>query len=344
MQEVSYNTKITPDIAPQTNLGTTTDTQEQKKDLPPILSRTANLTVSHAPMDLEALVSKLNLEKKDARDTSAKKTLQSTFTTVIARAKERGTVTTRNIEPLEQAENYSKQLDTTNKTIDTLSNQISQLKNIVTSDENEVAQIQKQVNSLSEEVANLQKQIQNSDAQCVILQMEIDSLTAQIENEVDAQKQTNLKHRLATEQKKLETEKQDQRDRLDKLETNQDTLAKAQAKLDTAKANLATSNSTLSDAENVLATANDAKTELNQKIQDTLSKITDESIIRDIADALKINASDVKSFIADGKMERSEEEEKYLEEHSPVQILQDALSAHYQEILDTIAAKRENIV
>ena len=54
--------------------------------------------------------------------------------------------------------------------------------------------------------------------------------------------------------------------------------------------------------------------------------------------------ADVASIMMDEAAERGEEEEKYLDAHSPVQILQDALNAHYQEILDTIAAKRENLV
>ena len=342
--DANLNTQVLIGQTGQANIQPQMDTPENKPELKPLLKREPNLTVSNAPMDLEALVARMNLENNDTKETSAKQTLQSTFTNIIARAKERGTVTTRNMELLEQAESYSKQLESTNATIDKLTNQISQLNNIVATDQKEVDQIQKQVDSLAAELEKLQGQITESDAQSVILQMEIDSLTKQIENEVDAQKQTNLKKRLADAQRKLETEKQDQSDRLDKLENTKNELAKAQTKLDTAKGNLDAAKVTLSEAESVLAAANNAKAELSQKIQQALSEITDVSIIKDIADAFKIDASDVRFGTEGDKAERSEEEEKYLEEHSSVKIFQEALSAHYQDILDTIAANRENIV
>ena len=342
--DANLNTQVLIGQTGQANIQPQMDTPENKPELKPLLKREPNLTVSNAPMDLEALVAKLNLETNDTKETTAKQTLQSTFTNIIARAKERGTTATRNMELLEQAESYSKQLESTNATIDELTKQISQLNNIVTTDQKEVDQIQQKVDSLSAEVEKLLGQISDSDAQMVILQMEIDSLTKQIENEVDAQKQTNLKKRLADAQKKLETAKQDQNDRLDKLETTKNELAQAQTKLETAKENLDSAKVTLSEAESVLNAANDAKAELNQKIQEALSEITDVSIIRDIADAFKIDASDVASIAEGDKAERSEEEEKYLEEHSSVRIFQEALSAHYQDILDTIAANRENIV
>ncbi len=345
MPEVNLNKKITLDVvAQQANLDTPQDTQEQKKELPPLLSRTPNLTVSNAPMDLEALVNKLNLETADTKETTAKKTLQSTFTTVIAKAKERGMVSARNLELLEQAENYSQQLDSTTAAIDTLTTQVSQLEGIVNASEKEVSQKQSQVDSLSKELENLQAKMQQESSEITILQMEIDSLTKQIENEVDAQKETNLKKRLANEQAKLEQAKKDLDGIQDKKDATQAMLEKARTKLETANENLAAAKGTLSDAKNVLSAANAAKAELNQKIQQALSEITDETIIRDIADALKIDASDVTSINKDDKAERSEEEEKYLEMHSSVQVFQDTLSAHYQDILDTIAAKRENIV
>jgi len=342
--DANLNTQVLIGQTGQANIQPQMETPENKPELKPLLKREPNLTVSNAPLDLEALVAKLNVENEDTKANTAKQTLQSTFTNVIARAKERGNATTRNMELLEQAEIYSKQLENTTATIDQLTEQISQLNNIVATDQQEVDQIQKQVESLTAELEKLQGQITESDAQVVILQMEIDSLTKQIENEVDAQKLTNLKKRLADAQTKLETEKQDQNDRLDKLENTKNELAKAQTKLETAKGNLDAAIGTLAEAKNVLDAANNAKAELSQKIQQTLAEITDETIIKDIADALKIDASDVTSINDNNKAERSEEEEKYLEEHSSVKIFQEALSAHYQDILDTIEANRENIV
>ena len=69
--------------------------------------------------------------------------------------------------------------------------------------------------------------------------------------------------------------------------------------------------------------------------------ITDVSVIRDLANALKIDVSDVKNFMTEEKAERSEEQEKYLDKHNPLRIMQDAVNNHDQEILDTIASKRE---
>ncbi len=344
MPEVNFNKRVSPEVAQQTNLGTSQDMQEQKKELPPLLSPKTNLTVSKAPVDLEALVGKLKLETMDTKENSAKQTLQGAFTAVIARALERGNVSARNMALLEQAENYGKQLDITNTAIDTLTAQNSQLKDIVATQEKEVAQVQKNVDTLAAEIAELEAKMQLSDAQISLLQIEIDSLTAQIESEIDAQKQANLKKRLATQKQKLEKEKEN----LGKLdaqkEVKQTDLAKAQAKLETAKANLADVNVTLADAEAVLAAAMTAKAGLKQKINQALSEISDESVIRDIADEMKMDVSDVAFLMSNDPGERSEEEEKYLETHNPVQILEDALSEHYQEILDTIAAKRENIV
>ena len=344
MPEVNFNKKVSSDIALQTNLDTQQNTQEQKKELLPLLSRTPNLTVSNAPMDLEALLGKLNLEAADAKETSAKNTLHSVFTAVIAKAMERGTVSVHNLELLGQAEDYSKQLDSTNATIDTLTAKISQLKSSVTTNEKEATQIQAQVDSLAADITKLQAQIQQSNAQITILQLEIDSLTAQIEAEVDAQKQTNLKKRLADEQKKIETERDDLNKLQAQKEATQTELNKAQAKLDTVKANLAAANGTLSDAEAMLAAAKTASVGLKQKIQQALSEITDVSVLRDIADALKMDVSSLASLTAAAKTEHSEEEEKYLETHNPVQILQDVLSERDQEILDTITEKREEKV
>ena len=343
--DANLNTQVSIGQAIQTNLQPQQqDKPETQSELPPLLKRGENLMVSNAPVDLEALVEKLNITTANAREATARKTLSSAFTTVIAKALERGLVSTRNMELLTQAGNYHKQLDSTEATIDKLTTQVSQLKDIVSTSEKDVAKQQEQCDSLDAKQTSLNSQIQQSEAQVQLLQMEIDSLTARIKAEVDAQKQTNLKNRLANEQKKLETEKANLNELQDKKETIQANLAKAQAALAAAQANLGAVKTTLTDAEGVLGAAIAAKAELKQKIQQTLADITDDSVIRDIADALKINVTDVASIMMDDAAERSEEEEKYLEAHSPVQILQEALTAHYQDILDTIAAKRENLV
>ena len=342
--EINTKTKVSLDAVQQFDVKTSEQEAGQQSSLPQILDKKNNLRVTEAPLDLDALVAKLNITTADAKEKTAKNTLRSAFATVIAKAVERGTVSSHNMELLTQAENYSKQLDSTNATIDTLTSQVSQLQDIVTANEKDVAKQQAQCDSLNAELSSLNSQIQQSDAQVLILQMEIDRLTAQIENEVDAQKQTNLKNRLANEQKKLETEKEHLNELQVKKETNLVNMAKAQTSLATSQANLATAKSTLTDATGVLSAANAAKAELRQKIQQTLADITDDSVLRDIANALKIDVTDVASFLTDDTPERGEVEEKFLDAQSPVQILQNALNEHYQEILDTIAAKRENMV
>ena len=342
--EINTKTKVSLDAVQQFDVKTSEQETKQQPQLKQLLDSKNNLVITEAPLDLEALVAKLNIMTADTREASAKNTLSSAFATVIAKAAEHGTVSTRNMELLEQAENYSKQLDSTNATIDTLKTQISQLNDIVSANEKDVAKLQAQCDSLGAEQDGLNAQLQQSDAQILILQLEIDRLTAQIEAEVDSQKQTNLKNRLAKEQKKLETEKENRNEIQLKKETNLVNLAKAEANLATAQANLAAVKVTLTDATGVLSAANAAKAELKQKIQQTLADITDDTILRDIADALKIGVADLASFITDDTAERGEEEEKYLDTHSPVQILQDALNDHYQEILDTIESKRETKV
>lgn len=84
------------------------------------------------------------------------------------------------------------------------------------------------------------------------------------------------------------------------------------------------------------------KKELDGKISKELTLIDDANIIRELAEALRLDAGDVTNLLNDYKeKERGVDEEKFLENHNPVKILQDAIAHHDAEMLEDIESKKD---
>ena len=311
--DVNLNTQISIDKVNQANLQSALDKLESKAELSPLLTRSANVTVSAAPLDLEKLVATLSNESADTQEATAKTKLKSVFTTVLARALESGTISETNMALLEQAEDFDKQLSIVNGQINTLNKQIRQYETAVRNDQKSVNKLEAQVNSLTNDVTGLQN--------------EVDSLKEQIAAEGSDVDTSILEARLSLAQ-----------DRLDAALTK---LNEANEQLTVARETLAASQAKLSDAQAALAAANGQKAQLEQNINDAINGITDENLARELADAMKLSAKDVTNLTEDNKAERSEEEEKYLDTHSPARIIQDAINNHDREMLDTIEERRE---
>ena len=312
--DINLNTQISVNKANLTTLQAAIENSEAKPELSPLLARSANVTVSAAPMDLEKLVATLTNESADTKEAAAKTKLNSVFTTVLAKAIESGNISESNMTLLEQADSYDQQLSNLNVQINTLNAQVRQYQATVKNDEKTVNDLQNKVDSLTNNVTQLQN--------------EVDSLQEQIdEAEAGGADATQLRQRLATAQENLDAE-------LTKLNNANEQLTAAQSKL-------AASRLALSNARDALAAANGQKAQLEQNITDTINSITDENLARELAEALKLSAADVTNVTEDDKAERSKAEEKYLDTHSPVRIIQDAINNHDRELLDTIEKKRE---
>ncbi len=344
MAEIKVNTNIGLEAVQRVNLQTALQSLETKTEMAPLLQRGANLTVSSASMNLDALVAKLNMETSDTNETTAKMTLGSVLSTVIAHAKENANVTTNNIALLEQAEQATQQMDGINRAINKQAAQVRQYQKAVNDAETVVAHNQKKVDTLTTERTNLQGQLDQVTEQIESLQAQVESLQDLIANETDPDVKENLEQQLnITENKLTKTQKQ-QANLQKQLNTNATKLQAAQTALEASQATLATAQANLDNANATLDQLNGQQADLSETIQDALDGIQDENILRELNDLLKIDAGDVSHLVEEQKAERSEEEEKYLDTHNPVRVLQDAISHHDQEMLDTIAEKREEKV
>ena len=339
MTEIKLNTNVNLDAVQQANLLSTLNTLEAKTELSPLLSRSSNLTVASAPVDLDALLAKMNVETSDTKEAAAKTTLASAFGVVIAKAEESGNVSAHNMEILNEAKNYSTQVEELGKQIADLNKEIKQLKQSISSGEKTVSAAQKKVDQLTSKLETLQKQQAEAMKSVETLQADVDELNSLIEtdptNKAQLEKQlTDAESRLAKAQNNLTAIQQN-------VTATQTQLTQAQTTLGNAQADLAAKKNTLAEKTQTKQDAATQKADLEQKIKDKMNEITDVSVIRDLANALKIDVSDVKNFMTEEKAERSEEQEKYLDKHNPLRIMQDAVNNHDQEILDTIASKRE---
>ncbi|MCQ2397180.1 MAG: hypothetical protein MJ106_05740 [Lentisphaeria bacterium] len=83
-----------------------------------------------------------------------------------------------------------------------------------------------------------------------------------------------------------------------------------------------------------------ARKEVSQKIDSELKAIDNQSLLDIMAEELDVDLKDVANFMEDDKKERGEELEKYLDTHSPVRIIQDAIIRHDDRILEAIDKNR----
>jgi hypothetical protein len=72
------------------------------------------------------------------------------------------------------------------------------------------------------------------------------------------------------------------------------------------------------------------------KMKEILDKLKDEEVLSDLAEALKMKASDVKHMLDDEEAERSDAEEDWLDKNSPIEII--------QSMLDEVYGRREELV
>ena len=86
------------------------------------------------------------------------------------------------------------------------------------------------------------------------------------------------------------------------------------------------------------------KADLAYQVGEKLNSIVDIEDLLDEIERLSENVDDVLQVNQDLEKERGEEEEKFLDTHSTLRILQDAAARHDLDILDTIATKREEKV
>ncbi len=340
MQEIKLNTNAPVSPVQQTNLESVLNTLEAQAPLAPLLSA-SSLQVTSAPVDLEALLAQLNVETSDTKEAIAKSTLSSAFTNVIARAEESGKVSAQNMQVLNDAKNYSVQLDQVTQQIKTLNQEIQQLEMNISRMESGVDQMQKKVDGLKKQLTQLQTAEQQQMQKVESLQADVDSLNSKIESETDPVKKAQLEKQLTDAESKLAYAQNDLTKIQQQVSTTQTNLNTANTALTNAKTELASKKAELADKKATLETAKATKTDLEGKIKNKMNELTDVNVIRDLADALKLDVSDVMKLTEDNKAERSEEQEKYLDKHSPLRIMQDAVANHDQEMLDTIASKRE---
>lgn len=229
MTEIRINPNVSTDAVQQANLLTALNTLEAKTELTPLLSRSANVTVSNAPMDLDALVAKLNDETANSNEATAKKKLSSVLSTVIAYAKANADISESNIAALESAEQYSQELEKLDETIKVQSSQVKQA--------------EQSVKKAQENVDGYQRKVDEA-------QYKVNLLKEELETETDPTRAADLQKQLEIAEKKLAAGKQ-------KLEAAQQTLTAAQTNLQNAKDALATSNAKKTELTTAVDTALD---------------------------------------------------------------------------------------
>ena len=73
-----------------------------------------------------------------------------------------------------------------------------------------------------------------------------------------------------------------------------------------------------------------------ERMKQALARIRDEEILRRMAEAMRMDASDVQGILVEKEAERDEQEEKWLEENSPVRVI--------LSMLDEVAERRDEMV
>ena len=341
MTEVRLNTNLTVETVQQANLQSVLNTLDTQAPLSPLLNKASNLTVSSAPVNLEALMAKLNVETTDTKETTAKTALSSAFETVIARALESGNVSAKNMEILNEANGMSKQLDALNEQIPQLEKEVKQLERDVNQKERAVTDAQNKVDQLVKKYADLTQQKEQAVKTVDARQAEVDMLNNQIAEETDPVVKAKLEKQLTEAETKLAKAQNELTVIQQKVTDTQQSLDTAKTNLTTAQNDLASAKTALNDKKVELQTAKEQKATLEKQIKDKMGEISDANVVRQLSEALKMDAADVQNLTEDNSAERSEEQEKYLDKHSPLRIIQNAIANHEQDMLDTIASKKE---
>ena len=316
---VNLDTNLNVGQVQQSNLQSVLTTLNVQAEPAPILG-SKSLKVSNAPVNLDALVAKLSMETNNTREDVAKTSLSSAFNTIIANAERVMTKTDNNMAVMNDAKALNQllaqvesQITAKQKEVDQLtqaqnqaSSAVKKAQENVNKAQNNVDKVQQQVNALTEASANLETQIamETDPAKKAALEAKRDVLDAKLAE--------------ATEQ----------------LATAQNALASAQGVLSTAQTNLSNVNSQLTAAQNELTNLQEQKT-------NKLKELEDVDLDRAINEALRQDAKEGVNF-DNIEGDRKKDEERYLDTHSPLRIMQDAILKHDSEILDTINSKRED--
>ena len=323
---VNLDTSLNVGQVQQNNLQSVLTTLDTKTEPAPILG-SKSLSVTSAPMNLDALVAKLSLETNNMREDVAKTSLSSAFSTIIANAERVMTKTDNNIAVLDDAKNLNKQLAEVEAQIPAKQKEIDQL-----------TQTQKVA---SEAVNKAQEAVDKAQSDVDKVQNAVDKLTEertdlenQISMETDPAKKAQLEAKRDVVDAKLA-------DATAELATAQNALASAQGVLSKAQTNLNNVNSQLTTAKTELANLQEQKTNLKEQVKNKLKELQDVDVDRAVNEALKQDAKDGVKLDTLEK-DQEEDEERYLDTHSPLRIMQDAILKHDSEILDTINSKRED--
>ena len=284
--------------------------------LAPLLARLGNLTVSQAPLDLEALMARLGNDNSAAKEQSAKQFLGSLYGRVLARLQESSQITAKNMELLTEASKLGAQLEGVAKQ---LNDQVA----TVTELELKTAMLEKQV-----ELAKSQ--------QLTPAEKRVAELKKKRQQATDKAQQEHLDRQIAEAEQELLAAQAS-------VVQAQGALATAQGALATACGNLVAMQSQVSAASKQVTDLSASQTNLEKQIKECTDQLSDEEVARALAEALKATAGEAR-FSEDALPERSEDQEKYLEENSVLRILQGTAEKRAQEMQDTIEAKREEKV
>ena len=187
----SVKEKKVAEVAPQImqKLG-----QSENAQLPPLLNR-SSVTVSKPVIDLEKLKGELELESNEMKDRTAKNTLSSVLSVVIANALETIEKTKENMDALNEASELNEQLRKLEVAQKTLQGAIDVLAM-------ETEALTKQIEQMKADMAEKKEQLKKAktEEEKHEIQKEIDGLNIQI-----SQKQIELSAKNALlSQKKLE--------------------------------------------------------------------------------------------------------------------------------------------
>jgi len=330
--EASLDRKVNLNISQQADLPAVPESKTAEQlVLKPLLARLSNLTVSAAPMDLDALLARLTNENANSKEQSAKQYLRSVYSTILARVKSNGQISEKNIAILQEAENLAKKLEDITKQLADETAKLEELKKQINTQTATITELEIKTAMLAREV-ELVRSMQLTPAEKRIAELKKKRLAEQ-----DAMRQEELDRQISEAEKDLLAAQAN-------LAKAQLALATAQGALATAQGNLVAMQSQVSAATKAVTETTARKVSTEAAITACTDQLTDEEVARALVDALR-SAAEAKGINFDeGILERSEDKEKYLEEHSVARILQDAVDRRDQEMQDTIASRREEKV
>jgi len=249
--------------------------QSENAQLPPLMD-SSSVTVSKPAVDLEKLKGQLELESNETKDKTAKSTLSSVLSVVIANALETIEKTKENMASLNEASELNEQLRRLEAAQQTLQDAVDVLAI-------ETEALAKQIEQMKADMAEKKEKLEKAETEEEKreIQEEIDSLNVQIN-----QKQIELSAKNALlSQKKLE-----------------------------------------------LSQVNVQINQTKDRISAAFSNMTDIDFIRRMNDLLYIKKKDVDNGQS-LKAERSTEEEKWLEENSPIEVIMNSIEEKKQDMV-----------